>query len=430
MSHPDADVLVIGAGPAGASTAIRLARAGWRVAIIERSPYPRQKVCGECLGPASLHRLHELGVADRLLDAAGPEIRRVAWMTRYRTAIADMPPCPTGPYRYGRAIGRDLLDAVLLERARELGVRVIQPAQARRLYGRPGEFVCEYRSRPALGQRPRAADERISVAIVVDAHGSWEREPVGGKRDPNDGSPARPHHSDLLGFKATFSDTRLVSGLLPVLSLPGGYGGMVVSDRGRTTVACCIRRDVLRDWRSRTATDSAGAAVEVFLRSTCHGVAAALDGARLDEEWKSIGPLRPGFHAPKIRGVLSVGNAAAEAHPLIGEGICMALESATLLASLLGERPSHLEESVIGDVQEAHIRASRVAFARRMRMAHFYSRLAMRQRVATALAALMQLWPPALTLAAQFAGKARGGEMRERFLRLPRGAEARPFPPG
>src|SRR5580704_16639693 len=49
-----ADALVIGAGPAGASTAVLLLMAGWRVILVEKSSYPRQKVCGECLSAASL----------------------------------------------------------------------------------------------------------------------------------------------------------------------------------------------------------------------------------------------------------------------------------------------------------------------------------------------------------------------------------------
>jgi len=69
----DADALVIGAGPAGASTAILLKMAGWRVVLIEKSTYPRQKVCGECLSAASLALLDQLGVGTAVRDRAGPD---------------------------------------------------------------------------------------------------------------------------------------------------------------------------------------------------------------------------------------------------------------------------------------------------------------------------------------------------------------------
>src|ERR1700728_3861100 len=77
----DADVLVIGAGPAGASTAILLKLAGWRVILVEKSSYPRQKVCGECLSAASLALLDQLGVGAAVQDRAGPELHQVGWMS-------------------------------------------------------------------------------------------------------------------------------------------------------------------------------------------------------------------------------------------------------------------------------------------------------------------------------------------------------------
>ena len=48
------DVVIVGAGPAGCTAAIQLARAGWSVALIERQRFPRRKVCGECIAASNL----------------------------------------------------------------------------------------------------------------------------------------------------------------------------------------------------------------------------------------------------------------------------------------------------------------------------------------------------------------------------------------
>ena len=131
----DCDALVIGAGPAGAASAILLAQAGWRVIIVEQRAYPRRKVCGECIAAGNLELLDQLGIGRDFRRAAGPELRWIGWMGASSTSTADMPPCTAGPYRYGRAVGRDWLDARLLQQAASLGVVVLQPARARRVGG-------------------------------------------------------------------------------------------------------------------------------------------------------------------------------------------------------------------------------------------------------------------------------------------------------
>jgi flavin-dependent dehydrogenase len=405
----DCDALVIGAGAAGTSAAILLAQAGWRVVIVEQHPYPRRKVCGECIAAGNLSLLDELGVGAAFRSAAGPELRRVGWMDASATVSADMPPCSSGPYPYGRALGRDRLDALLLQRARSLGVVVLQPAKARSVRGDVGRFDCTIESwvggpHPAEGN---LCSRALRTPVVVDAHGSWERGPLDSRGEDSNGARAPRGDSDLFAFKANFRNTTLAPGFLPVLALRGGYGGMVVGDDGRTTLACCVRRDALAACRAQAPGTSAGLAVEGLLRRSCAGVRDVLHDADRDGAWLSVGPLRPGIRVDACRGAFRVGNAAGESHPLIGEGISMALQSSALLAAMLIRHPA---AAITGrcavDLHRSYAAMWRRVFARRLRLAAIYAHIAMRPALAEPARALLRRWPALLCSGARLAGKA------------------------
>jgi 2-polyprenyl-6-methoxyphenol hydroxylase-like FAD-dependent oxidoreductase len=403
----ESDALIIGAGPAGAATAILLKLAGWRVVLVERSAYPRQKVCGECLTAGGLALLDELGVGAAVCARASPELKQIGWMGKSPSVVADMPACVEGIYRYGRALGRDQLDKLLVDRAQELGVRLLQPARVGAVRGKPGNFECDIQAteKPPAERLGNAASSLVHrAAVIVDAHGSWDAGPRDTIREAR-----TPHHgSDLFGFKASFANAALPAGRLPVLSFSGGYGGMVVAEDGRLTVAGCIRRDTLQALRRSLRGASAGAAFEQYLRASCPAVQVSLEGAHRIGTWLSVGPLRLGIRVGEVSGLFRVGNAAGETHPLIGEGMSMALESAFLLTNRLIRYTAGEVDSISWiQIHRAYEAAWRAAFASRMRVAAAYAHVAMQPALRIPTHAVLRRWPRLLTRAAQLAGKAR-----------------------
>lgn len=407
----DSDVLVIGGGPAGSAAAIGLAHAGWRVALVEQHSFPRQKVCGECIGAGNFPRLDRLGVGGEVRRRAGPELRRVGWMDSGESIIADMPRCPSGSDGYGRALGRDIFDSLLLQRARAVGVEVLQPARVRAIRGNPGEFRCDIvDSADTHGARETNSPSfTVCAAIVIDARGCWERGPrfeVGGPIVDPASAPQR--QEDLFAFKATFLGTRLPAGLLPVIAVAGGYGGMVVANDGRTTMAMCLRRDVLRAIRVRYRGLQAGLAVERHLKECCSGLRNALWAGERQGPWLSVGPLRPGIRLGESPGIYRVGNASGESHPLVGEGMTMALQSSGILVDcLLTHADRTSEAQALNSAHRAYANAWRSAFASRLRIAAAYAHIAMRPALASPAAYALSRWPALLTTAARLAGKAR-----------------------
>jgi hypothetical protein len=115
------DAVVVGAGPAGSTVAIQLARAGWAVALIERQQFPRRKVCGECIAASNLPLLETLGIADTFDALAGADLRQVTLLRGEDAVTADLPSSDHARYPWGRALGRESLDSLLLEQARAAG---------------------------------------------------------------------------------------------------------------------------------------------------------------------------------------------------------------------------------------------------------------------------------------------------------------------
>src|SRR5581483_10087843 len=108
MSTVDADLLVVGGGPAGLATALHARRLGLSVIVAEPRPAPIDKACGEGLMPGGLAELTSLGI-----DPPGLPFRGIAYLSEHRRAQAR---CRNYP---GRGVRRTTLHAALAARAKE-----------------------------------------------------------------------------------------------------------------------------------------------------------------------------------------------------------------------------------------------------------------------------------------------------------------------
>src|SRR5262245_19211082 len=166
----DADVLVIGGGPAGSALGTYLAKDGHKVVILEKDIHPRDHV-GESLVPSTNLVFQELGVLDKIADAGFTPKPGSAWNSP-RSALwkfievwlfsVDMPG-NRQPFTFH--VERDALDTLLLRHAHDSGAKVLQGVKVQNVLFERGR---------AVGVRVQVSDgwERdLRARVVVDASG-------------------------------------------------------------------------------------------------------------------------------------------------------------------------------------------------------------------------------------------------------------------
>ena len=350
--------IIIGAGPAGASTAITLAKAGWRVDLLEGKSFPRAKVCGEFISPAATPIIERL-IAPTDLRAAGA--RQVNELFIDRGDAERRWPMP----RPAWALSRASLDVMLLDRAAAAGAIVHQPAVVRSASYADDHVAVEL-----------IAGGRLSADILIHADGSGRHDPAG----------PTPMRAGVVGLKTHLATS--VRGLRMRAAAGTGlaaqaYVGLVAVEHGLATCALVASAAMLARFCGHH---------DALLTHCWPGYDPRTRERAGDlGNWLACGVAGSGYIPPGHPRSFRVGNAAAAVEPVGGEGIGLALWAGSTLSATLTVAPL--------DLAAVHAAFAR-DYRRRLRTRRWACRLAAEVMMRPTLASVA--WPalawPSLTI--------------------------------
>ncbi|GAA3760523.1 geranylgeranyl reductase family protein [Plantactinospora mayteni] len=325
----DADVIVVGAGPGGSTTAYHLARHGVRVLLLEKTEFPREKVCGDGLTPRAVKQLVKLGV-DTSTEAGWLHNRGLRVIGGGVRLELDWPELASFP-NYGLVRTRLDFDDLLAKRAvgagAELrtGMNVTGPVldEGGRVVGVTAESGPE--KAPASFRAPLviAADGvsgRLPLALGLNKR---EDRPIGVAVRRYYRSPAK-HDDNYLESWLELRSKEHPDKLLP------GYGWIFGMGDGRVNVGL------------GALNSSAAFGKTNYRRLLVDWLAATPTEWGMTDETNADGPilgaaLPMGFNRVPhyTRGVLLVGDSGGMVNPFNGEGIAYAMESGELAAEIV-----------------------------------------------------------------------------------------------
>jgi flavin-dependent dehydrogenase len=305
------DVLIVGAGPAGAVAAAVLARAGARVRIVDRAMFPRDKLCGDTVNPGTLATLGRLGLA-RTIDSCGLPVEGMR-LTGVNGAIVE------GRYprgQIGRAILRRHLDWMLLQDAVAAGAQFEPGVAVRRALVDEGR-VTGVRA----GGRGWEHDLRARLTIAADGRRSTLAFSLGLATHP-----PRPRRWAIGAYVETPSPTTSSPALGEMHVRFGRYIGIAPVPGGLTNVC------VVKPWRP--GDPAFGDPRKVLLGELARDplLRDRFAGARLADPPAVLGPLAVDVRTCSIEGLLLAGDAAGFVDPMTGDGLCFAIRGAELAA--------------------------------------------------------------------------------------------------
>jgi len=305
----DADVAVVGAGPAGAAAALFAAARGHRVIIFDKQAFPRDKPCGEGLMPGGRPALRELGLEENVVSGGAPPLRGIQFGRVEEPHVAVPFPAHDGEHA-GLGIRRLTFDAQLADAlGQHSGIQFSPQTEARDIR----------RDSDGMTTVLTAAGEvRARFVAVADGLRSALRHRLGWTVGP------RPPHR--YGIVAHWLMAGPVDPWVRITFDRGleVYEGPVAGDQRMVALLCY--QDRMREFGGR---------LEARYREIAQAIRPGLRQADMVGPVSAVGPFWYGTRTVADRGIFLVGDAAGFTDPITAEGVATGLRQARAFADAL-----------------------------------------------------------------------------------------------
>lgn len=304
------DVVVIGAGPAGAMAAYQLARRRTDVLLVDKASFPRFKVCGCCLNVRALMALSAASLGNLVTRHGGVRLHRVHLAAWGRSAFLPLPD--------GAALSRETFDAALVQAAINAGAAFLPQTHASALSHNPAGNG--HATRRVLLHREHHPVE-VQARVILIANGLGSRLLAD---EPEFRAPVAPGSRIGAGTIADEAPAFYQPGTIFMASAAGGYVGLVRLEDGRLDLGAALDPHLVK-----RAGGLGTAATWVLADAGFPAVPAVAD-----LPWRGTPPLTRRLLPVAYERAFVLGDAASYVEPFTGEGISWALAAGSAVAPI------------------------------------------------------------------------------------------------